>query len=302
MGRVEQQHPGADPADNAMPGVQANCGEVGMLMNTWWTPHIPVTGGTPNDMYGYAWSPANQPKAFQQAGQVSAELVLQANIAMTGWQPTPGNQLDAGAYIAFFVYLRDTKHNLPSFGVLATTHGTGNQASYMAKGFWPSVDYCNSLTSTPIDCGGWFVSAPISPGGGESPPSNPANKKWITVRYSTPTQVYASPFFSSSTASNFFRAHITATNLKNMVQQFNNLSISCGGLVCPRGYSEEPADYVVEYAGIIFELLPGSNWTNDNSYLYPYQYGGQWVEADASKVQIAVAARMSGLAVYRYVP
>ncbi len=307
MGRVGQQYPSFDPSDYAMPGVQAYCGQAGMLMNTWWTPHIPVVGGTPNDMFGYAWSTSNQPLAFKQ-GSENAELVLEANVAMTGWAPyAVTSDAYAGAYIALFVYLRDTTDaSRPAFGVLAAVHGTGNQSSYLANGIGPTLDYCNSAS----DCGGWFVSAPITSASGESPPNKPSAEKWITIRNnitgklsSTETQVHWSPFFDQNNipAEQYFRVHITRSNLKNMVDQFN--SVSCPAAHCPRGYSDNPDHYKVEYAGVIMELLHGNQWGIDWAYSRPYPwYDGYWTENDANKDQVAVAGRMSSVRVSRYVP
>jgi hypothetical protein len=252
------------------PGVQLHCSDVGMLINTWTASHegAPVLGGGPNDMYGYAWSPASQPPAFstlRNGAQVPAELVIQAKVGvplLMGWSGiqqrdgsyayTPVTNLTdiqsyGSATAAFFVYLSDISHpSLHPVAVLAATFDNGySGCADWAEGAKAFVAFDYGVNAQKL--GVWFASSWL------------CSTDATTVRYTAPTAGAPYP------GQQFFRVHISPQNLVNMVNRINTQQCaagqngSCGcvpGQTCPQiGYSTDPNDYRIQYVGVIAEVV-----------------------------------------------
>jgi hypothetical protein len=239
-----------ESAAAATPLTQLHCFDAGMIINTWHNPHVPVLGGAFNDMYGYAWSPARRPHAFQQIhwwGVGPAELVVQGTLAVPGFDGFNQNpngtwsaatnmndvmSFGSGQY-ALFVYIRDTAHPLlHPIALLATAFANGiglGQYTCPADGKGAiGSDYANGV---------WYANTGF------------CTSDVATIRY-TGGFTQGSPF----AAPTFYRVHYTPQNLINLVNRIN--ASSCGSSCPQTGYSVLPSDYVVEYAGVIAEVSP----------------------------------------------
>lgn len=298
---------GHQPEDtNGSPGVQVSCLSVGMLINTWNTPHRPVVGGGYNDMWGYAWSEPNRVHPFIENG-VETELVLQANIAMPIYSPTnnAGSTAKITGQIGMYAYLRDARPdheylNLHPIVMMAFSHisnldkDDNGSYPYLTKGLM-AYDYSDSDTiaantsSWPQQHGNgvWFSSGAIG-----------SNSPYLTTRYTEGTLSQPTPPTSNriNPPMPFWRAHITPDNLRNLVNAINAVP------PCPvvpdchpdTGYSTDPSDYVLEYAGIIAEaVLMQELYDNSPS---------DWVLGDSQKDQVSLAVQAYGFSVYRYLP
>lgn len=317
---------GLTPEDiNGSSAVQISCYDSGMLINTWETPHRPILGGGYNDMFGFSFS--SPPTAFVD-GSTPTDLVLQSNIAVPNFSVVhnvSGNHLITGA-VGLFAYLRDnTNPNSPPIAVLAITHSStlidyslppgtdrNEQQGYLYHGL-VSADYSASdtntaktsypywLSSAPSNGSGvWFVSAPIS---------STNDQRYVTKVYSDgDDNTNLVPVSDLSAPLTFWRAHITPTNLVNIVTDIN--SAACGtsqgnGTCPPRpagGYSTNPAAYVLLYAGVIAEngLTDGMYDTSRTSWTG--MPGGSMPYSDTTKDQVAMAVHIYGPGIYRYEP
>ncbi|MCP3062918.1 hypothetical protein LXT21_29445 [Myxococcus sp. K38C18041901] len=287
------------------PAAQVYCYDAGMLLNSWTSPKTHVEGGGYNDMFGYAWSPANRPRPFSLfttrngvLGTWPTEFVLQGNMTVplvTGWNtsdggatwnglsnPGPGDILNSGAaQLSMFAYLRDTAHpNLRPIGVLGGVYANNVPASPCPANGRGNVgfDYPN---------GAWFTGNAL------------CNTDLSTVRYTGATTTHSQ--FSDL---RFFRVHYTRQNLINLVQRINNqqcasdaagnlLANSCNcptpGVSCPpTGYSTNPDDYVVEYTGVLAEIVQ-CNPT-------------QGCDTVITNRQISMTSRVNGYGAFWYVP
>jgi hypothetical protein len=287
---------GRVPEDvNGSPGAQVQCMDVGMLVNTWDTPHRPIIGGGYNDIWGYAWSQSNRVYPFVENG-APTELVVQANIALPIYDPnTRGSGRVASGQVVLFAYLRDMAHpSLHPIAMLAAAYNSAWTQSSFNNGF-VAYDYSNNdiqaaATSYPNWYGGmsgngvWFSSGEIG-----------ANTPYITTRYTVGlSDAPLSPRWNLSAASPFFRAHFTQQNLLNLINAIQ--ANPCAGPPnCPaKGYSTNPADYALEYAGVIAE-----------STLTDGQFdvsATNWVPNDPTKDQVSLTAHIYAFGVYRYVP
>ena len=285
------------------PGAQVHCTDAGMLINTWHIPHRPIVGGGYNTMWGYAWSAANQPHAFQRNG-FPADLVLQANLALVTYLPWPkagSNVNDITGQYCFFAYVRDTSQpRLHPIAIIASAYLSNWDAAYAMNGY-VGYDYGEADTQSaaasfpawfvPAQAGGgvWFASGPIS----NAYKSNP----FITTIYSTGSNdAPMSAIIDADAPLVFWRAHITPTNLVNIVDAIN-ASACAGPPNCPeKGYSSNPASYVLEYAGVIAELR-FSDLTSGSYDKSPTV----WIVGDAKKDQGALGVRVNGFSVYQYV-
>jgi hypothetical protein len=250
------------------PVVQLHCFDGGVVLNSFDAPHSPpVVGGGWNDMYGYAWSSGNRPYAFQYLSTINcgglltcwkpAELMLQGLISVpqtTAWQFVNGAWTqftnrnlwqEAGtAQVSLFAYVRDLSHpSLHAIGLLAEVYGWGpDSGTGCGTGSPPpgivNFDYAG---------GGWYTG------------NNLCTTTTSTLRYTEAT-TQAAPFSNRP----LFRVHYTPQNLTNLVNRINNLQCSDGslpcnctpGVSCPQiGYSTNPANYVVEYFGVLAETL-----------------------------------------------
>ncbi|WP_426744370.1 hypothetical protein VZQ01_22295 [Myxococcus faecalis] len=286
------------------PATQVHCYDAAMGLNTWTTPRIHVEGGGYNDMFGYAWSPGSRPRPFSLytsrdgvVGTWPTELVLQGDMAVplvTGWNtsnggatwnvlsnPGPGDIFNSGvAQLSMFAYLRDTSHsNLRPIAILAGVYANNGPAACPTNGRGNiNYDYPSGV---------WFTGNAL------------CTTDVSTVRYTGATTTTS--HFSDL---RFFRAHYTRQNLINLVRRINNqqcasdatgklLANSCNcptpGVSCPPiGYSTNPDDYVVEYTGVLAEIIQCN----------PTQ-GCDTVITDR---QISMASRVHGYGAFWYVP
>jgi hypothetical protein len=243
---------GQQPENSAgTPGVQLYGYRAGMLINTWTIPHQFILGGGYNDMYGYAWSSERRPDAFVMhhnsygAPIGPAQLVLQASMAVSwfgSWSLVNGGwvfgQEAQSGQLALFAYLEDrTRPDLPPIAIIGETWDS-RSAACPANGMgFVGFDYPQGV---------WFGSAAL------------CNTDITSVFYLPyPTQT---ALFSDE---RFFRIHITPTNWQNLIARINsaspgnadvNLSCSPGSSCPPTGYSNDPSNYRVQYAGVIAEV------------------------------------------------
>ena len=288
---------GYQPEDpNGSPGAQVECMNFGMLLNTWQTAHRPIVGGGYNDMWGYAWS-RSRPRPFIQDG-VATDLVLQANLALPIYSPTAMS--GASGQLSLFAYVRDLSHpRLPAIALLAGAYDSEFNATFEAGGM-VGFDYSNydnqqvaarypNWISGAAGDGVWFVSGPIS--------NAPANTNpYITTIYSQGQQTSAlnALWNPAGAPMRFFRAHITPRNLINAVNAID--AAPCPGpRYCPaRGYSQNPADYELAYAGVIAETTLKHDWYDESPT--------SWVANDSTKPQVLLSARGYAFGIYRYIP
>jgi len=256
---------GQQPENSAgTPGVQLYGYRAGMLINTWTIPHISIVGGGYNDMYGYAWSAGRRPDAFvmynSYGGPIGpASLVLQASLAVPwfgSWSLANGAWTFGGeqqsGQLALFAYLEDkTRLDLPPIAIIGETWDS-RSASCPADGRgFVGFDYSRGV---------WFGSAAL------------CNTDITTVFYRPwPTQT---GLYSDE---RFFRIHITPTNWQNLIARINsanpgnadvNLRCTPGSTCPPTGYSSDPNNYRVQYAGVIAEVAlienGGTNTASQN--------------------------------------
>lgn len=301
-GRLPQN--GADS-----PGVQVNCADVGMVLNSWATPHRPIVGGGYNDMWGYKWSSQNQVRPFSNGN----ELVLQGNLQVTGYHPY-GEHAHGGLH--FFAYLRDGTTNLPPIAVLGTAYSSNFTSNDLTNGYL-SFDYTQGNTSgslatadfmsakasqvfpswniSPDAIGVWFAVGPIS--------MSPANTQpYVTTRQSTgqlsaPLQPGAWKY-----PLEFWRVHITPENMAAIVNAINSHPCS-GPPDCPERisqgskYSTRMSDYFLEYGGVIAETTVRDFLFDPTKVDTNYE---NWVYADSSKSQVGMAVRVNGFSFFGF--
>jgi|SRR5450631_2963664 hypothetical protein len=300
---------GRQPEDpNGSPGVQVDCYEQGMLVNTWDTPHRPVIGGGYNDIWGYSWPTGSQPHPFVDGSGNPAELVLQGNLGVATYG-TYGSGTNYGQ-ASFFAYVRDTTHpSLHPIAIIANAYISNWMATYATDGdVW--YDYSDNDSSAiasanpawyPSGASGngvWFASGPIS-----TTYTNP----YVTTRYSQGSNDGPlNPIYSTNPAFPFWRAHITQTNLTNAITNINGLGMGCSPPSCPSaGYSSNPADYVLEYAGVIMEVRLGSEIVYYGANVTSMSFDASptsWIPNDASKPQASMGLHVHAFGVYQYLP
>lgn len=284
------------------PGAQLDCFAFGMLINTWFTPHRPIIGGGYNMMYGYRWNAADEPRPFlDPQGRGSSHLVLQAEIGITqfaAWPNASGDPYAVVGQVALFAYLRDrSQPHLPPFAVLALA-ATSNWTEDWHRQGWVSYDYSDRDTRRiaqrypawfsggQAGSGVWFASGPIA---------NSSEGRFVTTIYSEgqhdrPLMQVSDP----EQPRRFWRAHITPENLVNVVDSIN-ASAPCANVGCPlAGYSRNPSDYSLEYAGILAELA----LLEDTYDISPTR----WRPADPGKDQGSLGLSGQMFGVYRYRP
>jgi hypothetical protein len=273
------------PIGPQLAGVQLYGTQAGMLINTWNVGHVEVVGGGYNDMYGYAWAQGQRPDAFRRdtgSGTVPSHLVLQANVAVPSftswkldgtWQECANAEQCADGQVGLFAYLEDrTRMDLPPIAYVALLYGSrangscgpsGGVASDYAGGVWfGAVGICTTDISTAI------------------------------VSTTTQNTTFSYPAF--------FRIHITPLNWTNLINRINsagpsnpNPSLHCNpGSTCPpTGYSNNPDNYRIQYAGVIAEaslLEPNPQDPNDR------------VRVNGSGIrQALLAATMQSMGIYR---
>ncbi|WP_163869896.1 hypothetical protein [Myxococcus eversor] len=283
---------------------QVSCHDAGMVLNTWTSPRTFVEGGGFNDMYGYAWSPPNRPRAFNRLKwvgelpvRVPTELVLQGTMAVpvvTGWNQAhasapwnaisnpsgPTDVFNSGAaQLSMFAYLRDTSHpTLRPIGVLGGVYA--NNAVPPCPSSWGNIGY-------DYPAGAWFTGNGL------------CNTDLSTVRYTG--ALTTNSLFSDL---RFFRMHVTRQNLVNLINRINGQACRIGGkgpipdtCIChgpedcpPTGYSTNPDDYVVEYTGVLGEIVQC------------HQTPTVTCNTTLTDRQISMAARIQGFGAFAYTP
>lgn len=291
------------------PGVQVNCADIGMVLNSWATPHRPIVGGGYNDMWGYSWSTQNQIRPFSNGN----ELVLQGNLQVTGYHPY-GAHANGGVH--FFAYLRDSTSSLPPIAVLGTSYSSNFTTNDLANGYL-SFDYAQgeatgslataefmsakasqafpSWNLSPSATGVWFAVGPIS--------MSPANTQpYVTTRQTTGQITAPLQVGSWLYPLEFWRVHITPENMAAIVNEINS-QLCAGPPDCPERmyqgskYSTRMSDYLLKYGGVIAE-------TTIRDYLFdPTKVDSNydnWVFADSSKSQVGMVVRVNGFSFFGF--
>ncbi len=292
----------------AYAAVQLHCDDAGMVLDTRAVPHVSVTGGGYNDMFGYAWSAARQPAVFAPvAGSVSPDtLELSARIAVPvfrGWVQTtnasgadPWSEVQdvrnwrgfGAGQVALFAYLRDARHpGLPPVAVLAGAFL--NQidpqrpcpANHFARLAW---DYGAGDGGR---AGVWYAGTAMCTT--DVSVADPAGAATVTL-----------PFADAR----LFRIRYPAAGIARLAARINRHecigghaeSCGCGPATgCPAiGYSEDAADYRLEYAGVIGEVTLCREESGAP--------GGVSCDSGLDDRQVLLAARISGVVVTRIRP
>lgn len=314
---------GVTPEVDGSSGVQSSCAYSGMFLNTWTTPHRPIVGGGYNDMFGYKFSLSTRPFTHDGSPTGSpSDLIVQSNIVVPHfWKfkstSTPtGENTDIVAHVGIFAYLRDLSHfGYPPIAVSGFAYMSDLTSNYLAFGM-NAWDYTASATdaarasypywfqnSAPSLDGVCFVSAPIS---------TLNNHRWVTydagIGQGDLTMPLPTRWQGLGTPDEFWRMRVTPENITNIAND-----IDSGGMFgrCPMqppgGYSRNPSDWVLEYAGVIAELTPqvekGPNpiapdvsrtsWLGQNPGATPYN--------DSSKDQSSLGVRTYATGIIRYV-
>jgi hypothetical protein len=309
------------------PGVQESCNSFGMLVNTWHTPHRPIVGGGYNDMWGYAWSSANQVTPFVDATGAPTELVLQSNFAVGEFSQHNGHTSGAGnlGLVTFYAYLQDTAHPTDHpLCFLATISDSGcnhnaNNVCIPPVGttqFSPfvGVDYNTKMSTSaatlygnwiPAGTNGngvWFASEPLATGVGQN------TSDILSVRYSPGVDTYVPNGTSNPNPTDqFYRVHISPANWTTLVNDINAAPPCQRSWGCPpHRYSNDPGNYKLLYAGVILEVaFSGDAEAGDGTYPNSADFDispTSWVDNDSTKDQISMGVSGSGLSVYRYYP
>jgi len=311
---------GRQPEDyNGSPGVQVNCQDEGILINTWDTPHRPIVGGGYNDMWGYAWSSVHQPHPFVDSLGQPAELVLQSNLGIATYLPWPKAGSDVNNIhvdVTFFAYVQDTthpnKHPIAIIGRLGASDADStcpipsSLPCYYRDGFL-GFDYNDAATQLAVTSypawfapgqtgnGVWFGSGPISTA---STNTNP----YVTTRYTQGTDSLIVSGSNSNPPMLFYRAHVTQANLIAIINGINSNPCS-GPPNCPAkpagGYSTNPANYVLKYAGVIAEVALKNDHIDSGNY---DASPSSWLPNDTNKDQGAFGGHINGFSVYQYLP
>lgn len=256
--RYQRGYQPADP-EQATPVVQMHCMQGAMLLNSWMAPHQPVRGGGWNTMYGFAWSAGERPHPFVRAGK-STELVIEGSLALPlarGFRrDRNGNWTrirdlnratqDVSVQYNLFAYLRDTRHpRLPAIAVLGGVYGNGMAAGGQCR-YHLGFDYPQGV---------WFSGSQIQDSSVCRKsnaeivgPRAPDGLPYATVRY-TQGRYTNQPFARRR----LYRFHVTGDDLRNIVDHINAFPCQTD---CPgKGYSSNPADYVLDYFGVILETI-----------------------------------------------
>lgn len=251
-----------EAAIDATPGVQLDCFDAGMVINTWYTAHAGnpagatatersgiVDGGQFNDMYGYAWSAPNRPYAFRRprgGSWVASDLVLQGLLAVPAlqtfdgtfehgaWSFAPVADVDAldtfsgSAQLDFFAYIADSSHPaLKPIALIAQVYSNGPAE------FFRCADNALGAVRKDYADGIWFGATPL------------CSTDISSVEY---TAGYTSNVLSPELT--FYRVHYTPDNLRHLIARINgpDCRTNC--------YAADPNAYVLQYMGVIAEIAP----------------------------------------------
>jgi hypothetical protein len=84
------------------------------------------------------------------------------------------------------------------------------------------------------------------------------------------------------------------------------MGMGCSPPSCPSaGYSSNPADYVLEYAGVIMEVRLGSEIVYYGANVTSMSFDASptsWIPNDASKPQASMGLHVHAFGVYQYLP
>lgn len=314
------QYAGKGTSSAGTPGVQLSCFDVGFLINTFWNPHRPIPGGGYNDMWGYAWTVNSMPRPFVKNG-IPTHLVLQGSGLVALYRPTLANQHGspnrnaAAGQLSFFAYLVDTVHpalrplaiiagifdsewtaGYAQAGAVGQDYNSSVIASYKAAypgtpnppGWWQNADTADGV---------WFASAPIS---------KTATQDLIDTYYTDGEENSALQpidYAGSPPPMQFFRAHVTPTNMVNIINRINGQN---GCSTTPtKCYSTTPGDYALQYAGVIAEARIRKEIREEYAYTPTTQFDagpGAWSPNDLAKDQVKLGAHVYGVGIYRGVP
>ena len=268
---------------DAFAGVAVECTDFAMTIDTRRIAHRPIEGGGYNDMYGYAWPPGSRPRPFVKDG-LPTHLVLQANVAVSSWLPTKpdgsSNASDTSADSCLFAYLRD-KHegheSLHPIAILACTHHAGVPLVHAQAPATAAFDYIEGV---------WFGAGIIS-----NDPAN--NRAFVSTYYTAASTRGLSPFGPVADPDiPFFRAHIRPEDWIELVEAIEADECPFG---CPaRGYSTDPADYELEYAGLLVEAAIRNDRYDVSAT--------EWIANDPAKPQVKFSVHGRGLGIYRALP
>lgn len=254
------------------PGVQLYCDMMGMLINTWWVPHVNIVGGGYNDMFGYSWSNSGSPApdAFvirndiDQQVVLETDLVVQADIAVPAlYTYKNSNNPDArptpAAQVALFAYVFDiTNPNLHPIALVSGTHDTQplTNSETVRCDYSTGVYFAGSNTGTALS---YFTHDPYS--------AYPQ----ALVDKNNPGEPYQ-----------FFRLRVTPNNFRNIIN-----TINAYGSGCPTaGYSTDISNYKIKYAGVISEMV-----------LFDQRFDA--ILNDPNKDQISIGVKAKDVGVFR---
>lgn len=266
---VSQWQRGVQPesAGAATPGVQLYCNGGGMLINTWQVPHVAITGGGYNDMFGYQWGDGFEPYAFEHtdgSGTIlgASQLMLQANLdvhAFYGYrgtsEPRPERR-DPDGQVSLFAYIIDmNRPNLHAIAVVVNAYDS-SAAAFASPGDadgYVRWDYASGVA---------FASATFNKSTAYTT-TDPVSSISVKIPYPT----YTNP----SSSAPFFRIRITPANWLRAITDINKQI--CGAADCgTSGYtaSIDLRSYRIKYAGIIGEVSLANNdndgTVNNESY------------------------------------
>lgn len=240
-------------------------------INTWIVDHNPILGGGYNDMAGYSWDLASAPRAFVQPfTNHPADLVVQAYLSQTKTlihlAPNRDSHIPSPAFqVSLFAYLVDLTH--PTLHPIAVIGLISDD-----RPLDPSFCGASGLNDYPQ--GVWFSAFLLSC-------VSPFN---TLDPFGDVTESIPAPYWAPQIPLQFVRMRVSPENWKNTISIINNSNCSN----CPaKGYSTNPQDYVVKYAGIIAEAS-----------LLDSQDGSL---GDLTKDQISVALNWRAIGIYRRV-
>lgn len=276
VGSVSNWQRGVQPESEyySTPGVQLYCNMMGMLINTWWVPHVNIVGGGYNDMFGYSWSTyaAPAPDAFvirnptTQYVDLETDLIVQADIAVPAVYTyrnasNPAERPNPDAQVALFAYVIDTSN--PTLHPIAFVSGTHDTwAQNIASSGGVGCDYATGVYFASGVAGkstAYFTSDPASA------------QPQLLVDKNNAGEPYQ-----------FYRMRVTPGNFRNIINAINT-----HGPGCPTaGYSTDISNYQIKYAGVITETV-----------LFDNRFDA--ILNDPNKDQISIAVKAKNVGIYR---
>jgi hypothetical protein len=273
------------------PVTQLQCFDAGMILNSWYAPHVAVEGGGWNDMYGYAWAPAAQPYAFQTLGSLGfwrpADLVLQGSIAVPdfvayvinpdgSWTIPPDPTSAGTGQLELFAYLADASH--PSLHPIAMLAAVYIQGWAGCEDPDPNIDRHHGTLGRDYGKGVWFSASGLCDTDTQS----------VDAATSPTTN-------ATSMNLEFYRVHFTPAKWSALMTRINRYQCTAGSdHTCPcesthdcpaTGYSTNPADYRLQYMGVIAE----TSLRNGNVF-----------GTDVPNRQVGMSAHMQNVAAFHY--